>query len=287
MATGQFPNEGRFTRRQSPANGALRYKRRLRPLYPSALGAEQYGSQAQTANKLATDYFWGVTVSGVTGTVAVTNANDTVVATGTPVAKGTVAVTNANDTVVATGKTVIVGTLARTNANDTVVASGSPIAKGTSSTTNALDTVVAAGSPIARGTLAATNADDTVVASGTAGGLTPITGTVATTNADDTATAAGTPVVTGTSSTTNANDVGTATGISGYVVPDEGGTHTGGYPKAKFFPPRNKPRDPFLMPLQPVTGWAAVLNPDDFSTAAGVVDPFNLLQEDNELLLLV
>ena len=59
MATGQYPNTGRFNRRQSPLAGPSRTPR-LRPLYPTTLGDERYTSASQTANKLAIDFFWGV-----------------------------------------------------------------------------------------------------------------------------------------------------------------------------------------------------------------------------------
>lgn len=103
---------------------------------------------------------------------------------------GTLATTNANDTLAAAGSPVIVGTLARTNANDTSAASGSPIIVGTSSTTNADDTLAASGSSgsSVTGTVAYTNNDDTLSASGWAG---IVSGTLTTTNADDTLAAIG------------------------------------------------------------------------------------------------
>ncbi len=53
MVSGQFPHEGRFSR------GRQQHHRRFRPLQATALGAEQYGVESQTANLLAIDYFWG------------------------------------------------------------------------------------------------------------------------------------------------------------------------------------------------------------------------------------
>lgn len=104
---------------------------------------------------------------------------------------GSVAYTNNNDTLAASGTTTIVGTLATTNANDTSAASGTTTIVGTSSTTNANDTLSASGSVGGgvTGTLAYTNNNDSISASGWAG---TITGTLATTNADDTLTASGT-----------------------------------------------------------------------------------------------
>lgn len=73
----------------------------------------------------------------------------------TPNFTGTLAVSNANDAIAASGTVgaaPITGTLARTNADDSVAASG------------------AATPPAITGTLATTNSDDSVAASGTVGG---------------------------------------------------------------------------------------------------------------------
>lgn len=130
--------------------------------------------------------------SGVSGTLATTNANDTSAASGSTTITGTVARTNANDTSAASGSTTITGTLARTNANDTSAASGSVgQVSGSVARTNANDTSAASGTTTIVGTLARTNANDTSAASGWAG---TISGTLARTNANDTAAAAGTVV---------------------------------------------------------------------------------------------
>jgi hypothetical protein len=130
-------------------------------------------------------------VAGVTGTLAVTNANDTSAASGTTTVVGTLARTNANDAVSASGTTTVVGTLARTNANDSVAASGSVggAVSGTVAYTNANDTSAASGTTTVTGTVARTNANDSVAASGAAGS---VTGTVAVTNANDSVSASGT-----------------------------------------------------------------------------------------------
>lgn len=107
--------------------------------------------------------------SGVSGTIAVTNANDTASASGTTTVVGTSATTNANDAGSASGTTTVVGTSATTNANDTPSASGT----------------VGGG---ADGTIDVTNENDTANASGWAG---TVTGTIAVTNADDIASANG------------------------------------------------------------------------------------------------
>jgi hypothetical protein len=133
--------------------------------------------------------------SGVSGSVARTNANDTSAASGTTTIVGTLARSNGADTSAGSGTTTVVGTLARTNASDTSAASGS------------------VGSPVS-GTLATTNADDTSAATGT----TTVTGTLARTNAADTSAATGTTTVTGTLARTNANDTSVASGSSGSAV---------------------------------------------------------------------
>lgn len=304
MATGQFPNQGRFTRNWSIGNGSTR-KRRIGTLYPTALGNEQYTAASVTANKLLIDYFWGITSPGSTGTLATTNANDTSTASGTTTPTGTLARTNANDSIVASGTTTPTGTLARTNANDTLAASGTAGATptGTLATTNANDTLAASGTTTPTGTLAKTNANDTSAASGT----TTITGTLARTNANDAPTASGTTTPTGTSSTTNAadslsatgaagsasgtanvtnaNDTLSASGTGGTEVPYDGGTHSG-YTRPRQQAPARKPsKVPVSLPL--ITGSAYAVTFPDTVEAFGTVDPFNILRDDEELLLLV
>jgi hypothetical protein len=134
-------------------------------------------------------YLEETAASGVTGTSATTNANDTSAASGTSTVTGTLARTNANDTSAATGTTTVTGSLATTNADDTSAASGAVgQTTGTVDYTNNNDTSSAAGTTTVLGVLARTNADDTSVAAGT----TTIIGTSATTNENDTCTASGT-----------------------------------------------------------------------------------------------
>lgn len=82
---------------------------------------------------------------GVTGTIARTNANDSVSASGTTGTAGTIARTNANDTATASGTSGTFGTIATTNANDTTTASGTSGIFGTIARTNANDSVSAFG----------------------------------------------------------------------------------------------------------------------------------------------
>jgi hypothetical protein len=168
--------------------------------------------------------------SGVTGTVAVTNANDTPSASGTTTVTGSAARANASDTSIASGTTTVSGALAKTNANDTANASGSigSSLTGSGSTTNASDTGAATGTTSVTGSAARTNSNDAATASGTtavigvgagingadtsaAAGTTRIIGTVARSNVNDTSSGLGaTGTVTGTSATTNADDTAVA-----------------------------------------------------------------------------
>ena len=144
------------------------------------------GTLAVTANDFDVDVNWDfeppleLALNGVIGITANLEWN--------PV--GTLARTNANDTLAATGTTTVVGTLARTNANDTIAASGAvgtsgPV--GTLAVTTQNDTSAISGTPEIVGTLAATNQNDTLSAFG---GSTSV-GTLAVTNQNDTSTATG------------------------------------------------------------------------------------------------
>lgn len=59
MATGQRPNEGRFTRSSTTLSRGTRRARRLGTLTTTTPGVEQYGVNSQHANLLAIEYFWG------------------------------------------------------------------------------------------------------------------------------------------------------------------------------------------------------------------------------------
>ena len=199
-------------------------------------------------------------------------------------ATGTLAKTNANDTVSAAGTTTIVGTSARTNANDSVSAAGTTTVVGTLAKTNANDTVSASGTTTVTGTVATTNANDTVDASGTVSSST-VTGTSSTSNANDTAAASGTTTLVGTSATSNNADSVTASGNAGTPAPqpDDGGSHSlGGRPKARKFPTPRR-----VIDLPTISGTARLVNLPDLVAAAGEVDPYGLLADEQELLLLV
>lgn len=155
--------------------------------------------------------------SGASGTLARTNANDTLAATGTTTVTGSLARTNVNDTSSATGTTTVIGSLAVTNANDTGAISGSvgePVS-GTLAVTNVNDTSAATGTTTILGTVAKTNVNDTSAAQGT----TTVLSTAAITNANDTLSANGSigSAVGGSLAVTNANDTSAATGTTTIV----------------------------------------------------------------------
>jgi hypothetical protein len=118
--------------------------------------------------------------SGSTGTLAVTEAQDTASMTGTQTIGGTLAVTEAQDTMTSTSPDVT-GTLAATETQDTFNGTGTPIIIGTLAATEAQDIFAAAGYPLLNGTLNATEAQDVFTAAGTG----PVQGTLAATEAQD------------------------------------------------------------------------------------------------------
>ena len=170
-----------------------------------------------------------------TGTLATTNANDTLSASGIQTNTGTLARANANDSLASSGTQTNTGTFATTNASDGLASNGTQTNTGTLVNTNANDTFSSSGTQTNTGTLAKTNANDSLAASGTAGS---ISGTLATTNANDTLAASGYIQATGTLAKTNANDALSARGTAGapLLVID---THDGGKRTAQRFK-RNK-----------------------------------------------
>jgi hypothetical protein len=112
--------------------------------------------------------------TSITGTLATTNAADTLSASGGVLVSGTLATTNAADTLSASGGVLVSGTLAYTNAADTLSASGTVTDNtitGTLAYTNASDTLAASGAVEISGSLAVTNANDTASASGSNGDI--------------------------------------------------------------------------------------------------------------------
>jgi hypothetical protein len=123
----------------------------------------------------------------ISGLVDITEANDTLSATGTLAIKGTLSSTEAADTLVSTGTLALKGTASLTEAADTVSATGTLALKGVAAITEAHDVLAAAATLAIKGTLSSTEANATLAATG----VLPIKGTVSVTEADDTVVAAG------------------------------------------------------------------------------------------------
>jgi hypothetical protein len=157
---------------------------------------------------------------GYSGTSARTEANDTSSASGTVVnpVMGTTAAVQANQTSTATGQLGYSGTSARTQANQTSSASGQLGYSGTSARTQANQTSSASGQLGYTGTAAPTEAADASSASGTFTG-TGISGNAAVTQAAQTASASGTFTAgstAGSAAVTQANQTSAANGQLGY-----------------------------------------------------------------------
>jgi len=170
---------------------------------------EEYDTTASTVAVL------DVTFIPITGTIAVSEANDTMTSAGAETITGTIAVTEANDTSSASGLETITGTIIQTEANDTSAASGSVVnpTTGTITVTEANDTMSASGIELFTGTSSWTEANDTMSASG----LLTFTGTSAWIESNDTMTGAGLEIVTGTASWTELNDTMVASGLLSFV----------------------------------------------------------------------
>lgn len=189
-----------------------------------------------------------VVLSTIAGTLAKTNANDTLAASGVPTVSGSLARANAADTSAAAGAPTVSGSLAKANAPDTLTAAGSPTVTGSVAYTNAADTLAASGSvgSAVTGTVAYTNANDTLSAAGNVS----ITGSVAKANAADSLSASGSPVVSGSAAVTNANDTLVASGtVNGSVTGSVNYT--------------NQPDTLAASGTVAITGSASVTNADD------------------------
>lgn len=107
----------------------------------------------------------GVTAGGgIVGTASITEARDTIAATGTIDVSGVATITEARDTIAATGAVSISGVAAITEARDILVATSGTGIDGTASITEARDTIVATGAIAIAGVAAVTEARDTLVA---------------------------------------------------------------------------------------------------------------------------
>jgi hypothetical protein len=119
----------------------------------------------------------GTGLSAITGTLAVTEAADTIAAVGRVAVGGTLAVTEANDTINAAGAVRVAGTLAASEQADTLAATGtvtSPGAiTGTLSALQAVQTLIATGQIRVIGGLNVTQAAQTLAATGIVGSIVP------------------------------------------------------------------------------------------------------------------
>ena len=133
----------------------------------------------------------------VQGTLASTEANDTITSTGTVLVQGTLLSTEVNDTIISTGKVIVKGALSVSEpaVNDTITSTGKVIVQGPLVTTEiGNDTFVAAtGTVLVKGALVSTEASDTITSTGTI----LIQGIVLSTEANDTLTSTGKVIVKG------------------------------------------------------------------------------------------
>ena len=192
------------------------------------LGAEtiiddlRYYDAALDAATITTLMGQPVTAGGTTGTVAITQANQTSTASGQLGYTGTSARTQAANTSTATGTVVnpVTGTAAASQAAQTASAAGTFTAggaiTGSAAVTQANQTSAATGQLGYSGTSARTQASQSSTASGKLG----YGGTVARTQANNTAAASGTvsSPVTGVVAATQANQVASITGYFAGLV---------------------------------------------------------------------
>lgn len=153
-----------------------------------SVGFTSAGSDDRAAVHLAVREVAG---GGVTGTVAVTQADQTSAASGAVTMTGTSATTQADQTSTASGAVTMTGTVAVTQEDQTSTASGTvgDTITGSVAVTQADQTSAASGAITFTGTAAPTQANQTSAASGTVAN--PVTGTVAVTQDNQTASASG------------------------------------------------------------------------------------------------
>ena len=182
---GQFPNQGRFTRRSDDPN----YTRRFR--LPKGTGAEGTSNDTLAAT-LADDYFWNVPAAGPA----------TVTATGAAALGGLTSSTTATVTHEATGSAPLGGLVASTTGTVThsatgVASLGAVTASTTATVTHNATGTAPLGSLTASTTGTVTPGTTTVTATGTA----PLGALTATTTATVAHSAAGTAALGGLTAT--------------------------------------------------------------------------------------
>lgn len=118
----------------------------------------------------AADLFGGsMYAPATTGSASITEASDTVAASGNIVILGAASITEGADTASGAGGIAIAGTAAITEAGDTAAATGVVVAVGSATITEGADTVAAVGVATVGATAAITEARDAVSASASAG----------------------------------------------------------------------------------------------------------------------
>ena len=199
--------------------GGVRTNSTSAPLFDT-LGSETYLDDARyydgalSAAQITADMGTPVSGGGISGTAAVTQANQTSSASGQLGYSGTSAATEANDTSSASGTVVnpVTGTSAANQANQTSTASGQLGYSGNVARTQANQTSSAAGQLGYTGTATPTQAAQTSAASGTFTTGGSFAGSAAVTQANQTASAAGQLGYSGTSARTQANNTSAASG---------------------------------------------------------------------------
>ena len=181
----------------------LVYHRKLGPSEQRALSANpwQVFHRRRRAYSIPTS-------SGAAGTAAITEASDTVSATGNIAIPGTASITEASDTVAATGALAIAGTAAITEGSDTVSATGALSVTGTAAITESDDTVSATGALSVTGSATITEQPDATAATG---GIT-LSGAASIFEGGDIVVASGALALPGTASITEASDSVAGTG---------------------------------------------------------------------------
>jgi hypothetical protein len=127
------------------------------------VGIGGYGEAGSTADNWQGGTGDGTAGSGSTGTIAVTEADDTVVAAGAQTHVGTISVTEADDTMVAAGNSDT-GAITVIEVDDTMAAAGNQTHVGTVAVTEAADTVAAVGGVTIAGAITWTEDGDVLLA---------------------------------------------------------------------------------------------------------------------------
>jgi hypothetical protein len=170
--------------------------------------------------------FFSSTLAPITGTLNVTEADDTLAATGALAIAGRLAVTEASDSLAATGALSISGSLSVTEEGDTLSSTGSAAGTGTLNVTEESDTLSSTGALAIAGSLAVTEESDTLAATGTLS----ISGSLSVTEEDDALASTGALAISGSLSVTEDSDTlasaGTSGGVGSLDVTEEGDTLT-------------------------------------------------------------